>query len=444
MTKQSQMMSVLSQIVKDNEILKEELTSIKMKIKENSNETNTSPNSLHSEKDEVFTINHETNPKVFVGVKEQLREQISKLIQEKISIKKENDALKHELILTRAKERQTSSEYSKLSTDNDKKISTFKTQKESLHNFVENKNEIILDLKSNMAKIYENRLLLRQENDMLKIEIQKAKSIEISVLKELQKKESEAHHTKLFYEGLIQKNIDELKQKDTRILSQGQELLSLKSIIGDRINMQKNMQNTIITKTAESEQLKEQVKILNKLLVTKDEELKSISNGSNEEIISYKKIIEDLKMTNSQLLFNMKKYSDQIERYKLKLQETFKSKEKASEEMELDEKTKDQFSIEIYDLNKELEILKQTILELTHKLKIRKSEEAKMLLEKNKEFDEKTRALTESHAKKELELEYKIEDKNSENAVLKSDIQRLKDKEKQFLEKITEQFSNMM
>jgi len=306
------------------------------------------------------------------------------------------------------------------------------------------KNSLIKSLNLQITKLHTDRIKLKEELSAASFEERNVLQKRKNFTKQLEEKEQEIKNQKTYFDNLFSKNIDDLKEKDTKLLMQGQEIISLKNTINELSLNNNNLQKTTSSQKEAYNQLKNQIQAINKLFVSKNGEVKTIVENLQKEIDKYKKIAEELKINNQELILDINKYSMQVKMYKQKIDERDNIEAKKQEGRQLDVVGKEQLSIHVYNQNKEIELLKQTILELTHKLKTRQIDEAKMIDVKNKEIEEKITGLTQEHSKKEIELEYKLEDLRKENQALKSDIESQKQKSQQMLESIKNQFNTLL
>lgn len=237
-------------------------------------------------------------------------------------------------------------------------------------------------------------------------------------------------------------------QKDRQILEQGQRIIALKNLIREfearELHHHKDRQIMEVKLRA----LQEDKLALSRLFREKVQKAKEEQKQQTSQRSSYERIAAELREDNSRLLADLEKSHAQIGRLQDRLRvqelETAKAREKRYLQKELDTSSHDKLSLALYKANKELELLKQTILELTHQTRTRKTEEARMLTQKNEEFDEKMKELTAAHTKKQLELEYQIQELKQENQGLTFDLTQFKEKEKQMLENIKNQFSQLL
>jgi hypothetical protein len=323
-------------------------------------------------------------------------------------------------------------------------ISDILLQKEATSKLINSKNEQILLQKSELATLHFDKLKLKQEINSLLLEMQKVKGKENFHVKKFEQLSNDIKNQKEQFDILFAKNIVDLNEKDSQMLSQGQNILSLKNKINELLLENKNLSSKISLQKETYEKLKEQMQSIGRLFVSKDGEVKSAINAMQSELEKYKKIACELKANNEQLLLDVNKYSDQAKKYRKRSEEFEVFSAKKQESKQLDVIGREQLSIQAYNQNKEIEILKQTILELTHKLKTRKIDEAKVLELKDQDFDTKLKQLTEEYSKKEIELEYKLEDLRKENQALHSDMELLKQKGQQMLESIKNQFNTLL
>lgn len=322
----------------------------------------------------------------------------------------------------------------------DKKSYTNLKLRESL----KERDDELSQLKEDISNQRHSKLTIKQENIAMQNEIKRL-HIELSKHKnKLHELSHENSNLKLMGKSSYDQSILELKQKDSKILEQGQEMISLRNTIQEKSLNESRLHKMLESSKASLDSYSRKVSVLNTMIGTIKVENDSKLNSINQELNSYKKIVEDLKINNVRLVEDVQRYDEQVKLARSKLKQAELSSLKEKESASLEKKSKDEITLELYGLNKEVEILKQTILELTHKLKLRKVDETKVISDKNQEFDKKMRELTESHGKKALELEYKIQELKEENQALKFDNNQLKEKQKQLLERVTAQFNDLI